>query len=697
MSPAWRPRNEPRRSGPVTLFAGSSFCTCAGDGEIQQDTATGYFVQDTRLVSVWAIDLVPDRLDTLLTRVPDPNRAQFISRRVRSDGATALLLTEERVVDTALTSRLRIRNAGTVPTRCVLRLRVDADFADVFDVKESSALSEHRSEMTTTVSGLDITCAQHHGSHPDVAISVTGDAIILPGQFLWDIELAAGGAKTVVVRVEPRPQQDEATGRSNEAPAWPHARLLFASGSDALTTAIERTTTDVSSLRLFDPRHPGRPVVAAGAPWFMALFGRDALLTSLMVLPHDRALAVGTLAALAESQGRSDDPQTEEQPGRIVHEVRFGRHATLALGGRHRYFGTADATPLFVMLVGELSRWGAPEDTVREFLPAVDRALRWILGQGDADGDGFVEYRQVAPHGLHNQGWKDSPDAICRMDGSLADPPIALCEVQAYCYAAFLARAHLARRLNEGSAEEWEGRAAILKEDFNRAFWLPHRGWYAMALDGAKRPVDAPASNMAHAMWTGIVAQDNAVAVARALTGPRLWTGWGLRTLGEGAARFDPMSYHNGSVWPHDTAIAAAGLMRYGFVAEATEMITGLLDAAHQFRGRLPELFCGFGRDEFDFPVPYPTACSPQAWASASPYLLVRTMLRLDPDVPTGVVRLDPAVPPQLLPLTVSNLMIGDSRASITVDRDGCTLTGLPAGVEWQTGAGAGDEAQPTA
>ena len=684
MSPAWRPRGEPRRSGPVTLFAGSSFCICADDGGIQQDAAMGYFVQDTRLISLWEFDLVPDRLEALVARVPEPHRAQFVSRRTGSDGATAVLLTEERVIDTVLTSHLRIRNAGTEHTRCVLRLRVDADFADVFDVKESSAVSAHSSEMTTTDAGLDITCAEHRSSHPEVTVTVTGDAIILPGQFLWDVELSPGGSKTLVVRVEPSPRPDSAPSAAEDTTGWRHTRLLLTSGSDSLTAGVERATADISSLRLFDPRHPGRPVVAAGAPWFMTLFGRDALLTSHMVMPYDRTLATGTLAALAETQGRTDDLQTEEQPGRIVHEVRFGRHATLALGGRHRYFGSADATPLFVMLVGELSRWGASPETIGEFIPAVDRALEWILGPGDPDGDGFVEYRQVSPHGLHNQGWKDSADAICRMDGSLAEPPIALCEVQAYCYAAFLARAHLARRLDDGSAGEWEDRANLLKEEFNRAFWLADRGWYAMALDGDKQPVDALASNMAHAMWTGIVAQENAAAVAQALTGPRMWTGWGLRTLGEGAARFNPMSYHNGSVWPHDTTIAAAGLMRYGFVAEATGLITGLLDASRHFGGRLPELFCGFSRDEFDFPVPYPTACSPQAWASASPYLMVRTMLRLEPDVPAGIVRLDPAVPPDLLPLTLSDLMIGDSLASITADGDGCTLTGLPAGVEWQ-------------
>ncbi len=689
MSPAWQPDGQPPATagGALTVVAGSSFCVSAADGTLDPGAATGYFVQDTRILSRWRVDLVSDQLEPVTAQVVRPHEILLLSRRQPhpTEPATSVLISEERVLSAGLTATFRIRNLAPTPSRVVLRLRVGADFSDVFDVKEGVATAgAHTIDLETTASGMRFTCRDHAAdSHPATSIVATGEPIVLPGQFLWDVELPPAAERRVTVTVEPDPLPDVShSGEPEPDHAWRATRLLVDSAEASLVDSVDRTMADIASLRLFDPRHPDRPVIAAGAPWFMALFGRDALLASWMVLPYDQALAVGSLAALAEAQGTRNDPQTEEQPGRILHELRFGRRVSLTLGGKHRYFGTADATPLFVMLLAELARWGASPDAVAEFLPAADRALDWILEYGDADGDGFVEYEQVAPHGLRNQGWKDSGDAICFADGELAASPIALCEVQAYCYGAFRARAYLARQFGDGAADDWDKRADALQQSFEEAFWLPERGWYAMALDRDKRPVDALASNMGHALWTGIVSEEHASQVAKLLSGPRMATGWGLRTLGEGSARFNPMSYHNGSVWPHDTAIAAAGLMRYGFVDEATSLMTGLLDAAADFDGRLPELFCGFDRQEFGFPVPYPTACSPQAWASAVPLLVLRTMLRLDPDVPNGRLTVDPAVPAHILPVAVTNLMLGDHRLTIEVERGDCRVSGLPEGVE---------------
>jgi glycogen debranching enzyme len=326
----------------------------------------------------------------------------------------------------------------------------------------------------------------------------------------------------------------------------------------------------------------------------MTVFGRDSLLTSWMVLPLDRSLAVGTLRTLAALQGSKVDPVTEEEPGKILHEMRFGAQASLLYGGGSVYYGSVDATPLFVMLLGELRRWGLDQRVADELLPHADRALDWIDSYGDRDGDGFVEYARSTERSLANQGWKDSGDGVTFASGRLAEPPIALAEVQGYVFAAYMARSHFcAERGDSGGASYWWSRAQALKERFNEQFWLPDRGYFALGLDGSKRPIDSLASNMGHCLWTGIIDADKAEAVARQLTGADMFSGFGIRTLAASSGAYNPMSYHNGSVWPHDNALCAAGLMRYGFVREAQRVAIGMLEAAEVLGGRLPELFSG--------------------------------------------------------------------------------------------------------
>ncbi|HEY6740301.1 MAG TPA: amylo-alpha-1,6-glucosidase, partial [Actinopolymorphaceae bacterium] len=421
-------------------------------------------------------------------------------------------------------------------------------------------------------------------------------------------------------------------------------------------------------------------VVAAGAPWFMTLFGRDSLLTAWMALPVDPSLALSTLRALADRQGATIDPLNEEEPGRILHEVRHGYFPLSP--GSPVYYGTVDATPLFVMLVGELHRWGVPPEQLAPLMPYVDRALAWIDTYGDRDGDGFVEYQRRTDRGLLNQGWKDSNDPIRFRDGRTGEAPIALAEVQGYVYAAFLARGELARTFDDESvAAAWEARAADLRSRFHEAFWLPELGWFAMALDGEKRPVDSLTSNIGHCLWTGLIEPEYADSVVEHLMSPEMFTGWGIRTMSSAMAAFDPASYQNGSVWPHDTALCAAGLARYGFGAEARQVASGLFDAAVAFAGRLPELFCGFDRDEFPYPVGYPTACSPQAWAAATPVLLLRTLLGLDPDVPNRKIHVRPHLPERLGAVEVSNLPLAGRRVRLAAGRGGAELTDLPPGI----------------
>ncbi|WP_307433304.1 amylo-alpha-1,6-glucosidase [Pseudarthrobacter defluvii] len=450
--------------------------------------------------------------------------------------------------------------------------------------------------------------------------------------------------------------------------------------NEAVEKVIRRSQEDLGSLRIFNPDHPDRAVVAAGAPWFMALFGRDSLLASFMSLLLDPSLAKGTLLTLADYQGTKVEAASEEEPGRILHEVRLGATAELALGGSGVYYGTVDATPLFVVVLAELSRWGLDDAAMRQLLPAADRAIRWMEEYGDRDGDGFIEYQRKTEKGLRNQGWKDSVDGINFADGTLAEPPIALCEVQGYAYAAYIGRALLATAIGDPqTADICVAKASRLKQAFNDQFWLADRGYFAIALDKDKKPVDALASNMAHCLWAGIIDDDKAGQVAGHLMSPEMFTGWGIRTLASSMGAYNPASYHNGSVWPHDTAIAAAGLMRHGFVDEARKVAYSLLEAADHFDGRLPELFCGLDRSKYPEPVPYPASCSPQAWASAAPVHLIRTLLRFDPGLPWNEVWLAPTLPPHNTRFHFDNVPFsGDGRLSIHIDGASVSVSGLP-------------------
>ncbi|MCA1692168.1 MAG: hypothetical protein LC733_08220 [Actinobacteria bacterium] len=397
----------------------------------------------------------------------------------------------------------------------------------------------------------------------------------------------------------------------------------------------------------------------------------------------DPDLALGVLQTLARFQGTKVDPRNDEEPGRILHEMRFGDAPSLSLGGGRVYYGSADSTPLFVMLLGELRRWGLAPELVDSLLPHADRAMEWIENFGDADGDGYVEYRRASDRGLANQGWKDSWDAIRFADGTLARAPIALAEVQGYTYGAYLARAHFAEEMHdEHTAARFRSKAASLKRKFNQDFWLDDRGYYAMGLDADKRPIDALGSNMGHCLWTGIVDEEKAPLVAQQLMSSDMFSGWGIRTLAESMVGYNPISYHNGSIWPHDNAIIAAGLMRYGFVDDAHRVILGLLDAAGYQLNRLPELFGGLSRHDVPFPVSYPSSCSPQAWAAASPLMFLRTILRLDPWVPHQKVWLSPTLPPWLGYLRVDRIPLAGSRVTVEVEGETFKIEGLAPDIE---------------
>ncbi|MFI9404104.1 glycogen debranching N-terminal domain-containing protein [Nocardia sp. NPDC052316] len=674
----------------VTLVEGSTFCISDVNGSITPNRAAGLFVRDTRVLSYWRLTVDGLEPQALTVRYDEPYSATLLARtapRAGTADSTALVIVGRHVGD-GMREDLVLRNLSSAPLDCAIKLEVDADFADLFEVKEGRT---GREQVLVTAARATDGALRIGREELGMAVTVSGSGATASGRELcWQVSLPGRGEWSTCIEYLPALGTDSTPPRypcgtpvNRSAPAqrlreWYANSPTVHTEDETLASVLQRTLTDLGALRIFDPEHPERAVVAAGAPWFMALFGRDSLLTSWMVLPLDRRLAVGTLQSLADLQGKKVHPTTEEQPGRIPHEVRFGRAATLLLGGGTAYYGTADATPLFVMLLGELYRWGLDARIRDDLLPHADRALEWIERYGDADGDGFVEYQCAAEHGLANQGWKDSWDGVNFADGTLPEAPIALAEVQGYVYAAYLARATLAAGTGDHrAAERWRGKAAHLKTAFNEAFWLPDKGWYAIGLDRDKRPIDALSSNIGHCLWTGIIDDDKAARVADHLLSPEMFSGWGIRTLATSMGAYNPVSYHNGSVWPHDNAICAAGLMRYGFTDHANRVVSAVLDASTRFGHRLPELFCGFDRAEFDIPVPYPTSCSPQAWAAAAPLLFLRTLLRLEPSVPEGVLSVAPVVPARYLPLRVGGLRVGSNVLSVTVDAEGWQVRGL--------------------
>jgi glycogen debranching enzyme len=684
-------------TGTVTLLEGATFCISATAGDVHRDRPHGLFVADTRILSCWRLAVDGHPVENLSTSEDpgEPFHATFIGRTSPREWVadSTMLVLRSRFVGEGMREDVVLRNLGPEPVGVTVTLAADADFADLFAVKEGRVHTPHGVGADIGATSLTFSLAGAEDTRSAV-ITATGSPLVTAGRFTFRTVVPARSQWSTCFAVEAsidgrrlKPRHTcgepiEASAPARRLQAWRVSNPRISTADDALATSIEVGARDLGALQIEDPHRPDCPVVAAGAPWFMALFGRDSLLTAWMTLTLDPRLALCTLHTLTRLQGVRVDPLTEEEPGRILHEVRLGPDAALALGGGTTYYGTADATPLFVMLLGELDRFGGLPDGDRPSLvAAADRALHWVLDYGDADGDGFVEYRRHTDRGLVNQGWKDSFDGVNHADGHFAVPPIALCEVQAYVYAAYQARAGLAEADGDATtAQRWRSKAARLKAAFNLAFWMPEQQAFALALDGAKEQVDAIASNMGHCLWTGIVDDDKAPAVAAHLAGPALSSGFGVRTLSTDMTAYNPMSYHNGSVWPHDTAITVAGLARYGFIEEAQRISVGLIEASQHFGGRLPELFCGFDRTEFPSPVPYPTSCTPQAWAAAASRLILRSLLQLNPDVPHGEVQLFPTLPDRWLPLRVERIPVAGKRFDITVDEDGdMEVTGLPA------------------
>lgn len=655
----------------------------AGHGE------QGLFFLGVRHLSFWEI-LLEGREPMLLNSTVRPDNGRLVIHQtapdLSRDGAPwlprgVIHLHRELVAHaSAFTERLTLTSYHARTERFRLEYRFAADFRDIFEVRgmrRERRGEDHAPEVRGDAVVLGYTGLDGVERRTRIGFS-PAPAHLSADRAGFDIELAPGTRQVIELTVScdggrggfhvPR-HDDSVEAIDREVEDDRRSRAQVFSDNRLFNDWIERSAAD---LQMLVTRTPHGPYPYAGVPWFSTAFGRDGLVTALQTLWAHPAMARGVLSFLAATQATHHDPATEAEPGKILHEMREGEMAALGEIPFGRYYGSVDATPLFVMLAGRYYRRTGDAEFARRIWPNVERALDWIAARLDADG--FLRYARSGDKGLLHQAWKDSDDSVFHADGSDAPPPLALCEVQGYAYAACRQGARLAEVVGEAdAARRWRERAEALRQRFEERFWLPGQGFYALALDGNDRPCAVRSSNPGHVLYTGIAAPDRAARTARALVSPAAFNGWGVRTVFEGEPRYNPMSYHNGSVWPHDTAIAAAGMARYGFRDEALKLVEGLFSAAVLFdMHRLPELFCGFERLPGQSPTHYPVACSPQAWASGAVFMLLEAFLGLhfDPAAPRVYLH-HPRLPEYLDWLRIRGLAHKGCQLDLVVRRHG--------------------------
>jgi glycogen debranching enzyme len=697
-----------RVSPPGTLVAlvdAGSFCVSDPSGDVvdrRAGAAAGLFVGDRRLLSRLVLTVNGAPVAPVDHRHDGPASATFVGRAVAAEhpdggvptggGPAGPVVVRRRLVAAGLRDEIEVRNTGREPSYVELEVEVASDLAPLAAARDGSLRDQDQVEPGG--SGPDEVVLVRGRGSSRIGCRVTGAGAVRsqPGTLRWEAIVPARGRYSVTVVAAPILQGAEVVpgtllaaevGRSEAAQRlvqWHRHVPQVTCDHLPLQSALHRGAADLGALRVIDPDFPGQAVVAAGAPWHLALHGRDALLTAWMSLIVDPELALGTLETLARFQGADVDDRTEEQPGRILHRLRFG--AAGVTKAQAVSYGSVDATPLFVMLLGELRRWGLAPEVVERLLPHADRALDWITTFGDRDGDGYVEYQRITDRGERHQAWKDSAEPVHHPDGTPALGPLALAEVQAYTYAAYQARAHFASEAgDEPLAARWRQRATELRIAFNRDFWVDEAGWLALALDGDKHPVEALASNVGHCLWSGIVDEDKAAVLVKHLLADELFSGWGVRTLGASMGAYDPLGPHTGAVWPHDNALCVAGLVRYGFVDEAHRLVLAQLEAAEASGGRMAAL-CGFDRDDVAGPVRLPDSCDTRAWSAAAPLLHLRSLLRLDPHVPQGRLWLSPVLPDTVRLLRVERIPLMGASVTVTVEGGSVSVEDLPGDIE---------------
>jgi glycogen debranching enzyme len=631
-------------SDTISILDGSTFLVCSPNGDIDAapDQPHGLFYQDMRHLSKWKLSIKGIRLDVLSTDAIEYYYSQHFC--VPPTGTIyknpTLSIVRRRFVGDGFVEDLTVLNHGTAPEEVELRLDVGSDFADLFEVKD--ALQKKGEYYQEARNGRMVLGYRRDDFVRETQIEstvkpteVTSDhavfRITLKPKSTWNAKLHVTPVTGETVH-QPKFATSAGAAMRRDLREWVHQAPTLNCHPGAVKLYM-RSLIDVAALRFHPDTLAEHSLPAAGLPWFMALFGRDSLITSYQMLPFTSELAATTLEALADTQGKIEVEITEEEPGRILHELRFGEMTYFGERPQRPYYGASDTTPLFLVLLDEYERWTGDVNLVRALEPNARAALNWIDHYGDRDGDGYIEYERKTELGLDNQCWKDSWNSILFHDGTVAPTPRATCEIQGYAYDAKVRCARLAREIwnDKALADQLEAEAAKLKTRFNNDFWIPDRKFFALALDGSKRKVDSLSSNIGQLLWSGIVDDDKAASIRDHLMGPKMFSGWGVRTMAEGEAGYNPIEYHNGTVWPHDCSIIAAGLARYGFRKEAAQIIAGIFEASVFFQYRLPEVFAGYERAKTRFPVQYPTACIPQAWAAGAPMLGIRTLLGLEP------------------------------------------------------------------
>lgn len=685
---------EPRKVNNLTLIDGKTFLSTTVAGDISPAGApdVGFFHDDTRFLSQMELRVGGHRSVVLSssTEKTFANQVELTTSTITLRDSfdlpenTIHLRREQLLANDQFYDRLSFENFNLVPVKLALEIYYAADFVDVFQVR-GTARAEHgqyykpiasRDEVLFVYRGLDKVFRQ-----TSVKFSPAPDRI-RDCVAEWDIELPPLRQSTIQVVITPQ-VQDESTragsagqdanlrSRRKAFERWESQSTVFRSSNDAFDVALRTATGDFHALQIPDG---DEHVIAAGIPWFATMFGRDSIIAAYQSLSLNPQLACDTLRVLARYQGKEVNDWRDEQPGKILHEYRTGemtRDGEMPFGP---YYGSIDATPLFLILLSETWNWTADENLVTELLPHAYRALEWLSSYGDLDGDGLIEYERRSPRGLANQGWKDSWDANIHRDGTIAKPPIALVEVQGYVYDAKYRMASLLRSFGDTvNADRLKREASELLKRIEKMYWMPSRSFYAMALDGQKQQIQVISSNPGHLLWNRAIGKDRMRAVANRLVADDMFSGWGIRTMSADERVFNPLSYHRGSVWPHDNSLCVHGMALNEFRESATKVFTNLFQTALRFRDfRLPELFCGVQRRDFDDPVHYPVSCSPQAWASGSMFLMLTSILGIRPSAPRKELNVvNPELPEWLDHLHIRNLRIGGCRVGLDFTRRG--------------------------
>ena len=672
----------------IAIHSGMTVLVTEPDGQVRSGTDKGLYFLDTRLISAWAAyangaswELLNGGATTADTARIHLTNVAFLTE----DGPVpprTLALVVDRVIAAGLLEVLRLTNHHDRAVRFNLEIAIRSDFADVFDVKSNRMLRRGRVATDWDPAARRL-CTAYHNQDFRRSITTTAEpadtaVAYANGRLSFEVRLAPGASWVASLRhdlsdgtrIDAAPAPDQP--HRDPAAAWRAVAPRLTSSNEEFFRLYRQSVDDMAALRL----PVGDAVVpAAGLPWFMAPFGRDSLIVSLQSIWVDPELARGALRVLGRWQATARDDHRDAEPGKIMHELRYGELAHFRLIPHTPYYGTADATPLYLITLHAAWRASGDRALLETFLPAAEAALAWIDDWGDRDGDGFQEYETRSPVGYENMAWKDSGDSMLYPDGTLVKGPKALCELQGYVYDAWLRMAEVFDALDQPDrAATLRGKAAVLFRRFNEAFWDEAAGFYAFMLDGGKRRVMSVASNPGHLLWSGIVPPDRAARVVARLLAPDMDSGWGIRTLSADHPAYNPYSYQKGSVWPHDNSLIALGFKRYGFTREVGLLARGLSEAASHFQqNQLPELYAGIARAEGGFPVQYLGANVPQAWAAGTGFALIQAILGLRLDAPNDVLLLDPDLPAWLPDLSLVGVPLGRHRLDISFRREGGT------------------------